>query len=1026
MFTCLSLRRIKSGPALGAFCLLIALAPAAVLANTNDRTINQFVHTAWTEKDGVPANILSIAETTDGFLWLGTRQGLYRFDGVTFELYRPESGAFRYRPVNSLRALPNGELWIGFVRQGVGLLRNGKCTYYSQSDGLPSGFIIGFVQDHEGVVWVATENGLARFEDGRWKKVADDWGYSSDKVQAMYVDRRGTLWVASRDSIVFLPQGSRRFQSTGSKVGQVVQITESPSGMLWMAETSRSVRPIPLEGNTHGREPEVKVGASRILFADDGSLWIASLGDGLRRVPFPDHMNGQKISESSPAAENFTEKDGLSSDYSIGLLEDREDNIWVTTSTGIDRFRKGPLVPLALPGKFGEKALFAVEGGNIWVNGVAYQAWTHGYTWRRAPIQYYFPHAVRDSQGVMWLLGHRNGSRRTILRIDKGKLTAIADVPSQSKPFDEVLAQDRNGTLWLGPGLSLKNGKWEQSEIPPEVAGQSALSAFTDATGRVWFGLSNNVVVLDGSKVRAFTSKDGIDLGRIMVIASFGGHIWIGGQTGLAVLEGDSFRSLTPAEGDRFDGVTGIVADSVGNLFVSELRGVAFIPAVEVSKILQNPRVRVQEQILDWRDGLGGTTAQRQPYPTSLRGTDGRLWFGTSAGVAWIDPAHIVRNPLPPPVAIRSITANETRYPPDDRVKLPPQIRRLTIDYTALSFAVPERVRFRYKLEGYDKAWQDAGTRRQATYTNLDPRPYRFRVIACNNDGVWNETGASLDFSILPAWYQAIWFRCTCVGGMALLLWTLYQLRVRRLERQYNMRMEERVSERTRIARDLHDTLLQRLHGLMFEFQAARNMFQRRPEKALLTLDEAIMGTERAITESQEAIEGLRGEAVADNDIGQRLRATGEELVASRGADYGSPTFGLTVEGERRNLVPIIREGIYRIACEVIRNAFRHAQAHRIEVEILYDDHQFRMRIRDDGKGIDPQVLDKGGRAGHWGLPGVRERAQQMGAKLDFWSEVGAGTEVQLAVAASVAYERTPDRSRFTLFRGTQSHEHRS
>jgi signal transduction histidine kinase len=218
--------------------------------------------------------------------------------------------------------------------------------------------------------------------------------------------------------------------------------------------------------------------------------------------------------------------------------------------------------------------------------------------------------------------------------------------------------------------------------------------------------------------------------------------------------------------------------------------------------------------------------------------------------------------------------------------------------------------------------------------------------------------------------------------------------------------------------------MLQSLHGVMFEFQAARNMFQKRPEEAIQALDDAIMRTERAISESQEAIGDLRLDAVGDNDIAQILRQTGEELVAARGADDDLPTFGLTVEGEGRKLVPIIREEVCRIAREAIRNAFRHAQAHRIETEILYDDHQFRLRVRDDGKGLDPQVLVKGGRAGHWGLPGVRERAQKMGAKLDIWSEVGRGTEIQLAVAASVAYEKTPGRSRFGLFRGTQSHGH--
>ena len=259
------------------------------------------------------------------------------------------------------------------------------------------------------------------------------------------------------------------------------------------------------------------------------------------------------------------------------------------------------------------------------------------------------------------------------------------------------------------------------------------------------------------------------------------------------------------------------------------------------------------------------------------------------------------------------------------------------------------------------------------------------------------------------------------MAAFLLVVGGLHRLRLRQVERQVNIRIEERVNERTRIARDLHDTLLQRLHGLMFEFQGARNMFQKSPQEAMGTLDEAIVGTERAITESQEVIEDLRATVVADSDIAQLLRRTCEELVAARAADPDSPTLGLTVEGERRNLVPIIREGVYRISREMVRNAFRHAQAHRIEAEILYGDRQFRVRVRDDGKGIDPQVLEKGGRAGHWGLPGIRERAEQMGAKLDFWSEVGAGTEVQLAVAASVAYEKKPERSRFRLFRGRQS-----
>lgn len=235
------------------------------------------------------------------------------------------------------------------------------------------------------------------------------------------------------------------------------------------------------------------------------------------------------------------------------------------------------------------------------------------------------------------------------------------------------------------------------------------------------------------------------------------------------------------------------------------------------------------------------------------------------------------------------------------------------------------------------------------------------------------------------------------------------------------LRLEERVSERTRIARELHDSLLQSLHGLMFEFQAARNLFGKRPEEALQALDGALIGTERAITESQDAIENLRDTKPDGDDLAQLIKAMGEDLAASRHSNHDSPTFGLTVEGQQRELTPVTMDEIYRIIREVLRNAFRHAQARRIEVEILYNKDQLRLRVRDDGKGIDPQVLKEGGRPGHWGLPGVRERARQIGAKLDIWSESGAGTEVQLVVAASVAYRKPSGHSGLRVFqRGWQ------
>jgi signal transduction histidine kinase len=281
---------------------------------------------------------------------------------------------------------------------------------------------------------------------------------------------------------------------------------------------------------------------------------------------------------------------------------------------------------------------------------------------------------------------------------------------------------------------------------------------------------------------------------------------------------------------------------------------------------------------------------------------------------------------------------------------------------------------------------------------------------------VWNDAGDTLRFSIAPVYYQTNWFRALCVAAVLVLVWGLYRLRLQQLQWRFNEGLEARVSERTRIARELHDTLLQSLHGLMFQFQAARNMLPRKPDEAAAVLDSAIGATEQTITDSRGAIQHLRSE-MGEGDLEQWLTTTGQELARLHAADGHAPVFRSTVEGERKTLSALPRDEIYRIAREILRNAFQHAQASRIEVEIRYDDREFRLRVRDDGKGVDSRVLEGGGTAGHWGVRGVRERAQQIGARLDFWSEAGAGTEVELTVPAAIAYEKAMKRRRFSLLR---------
>ncbi len=402
----------------------------------------------------------------------------------------------------------------------------------------------------------------------------------------------------------------------------------------------------------------------------------------------------------------------------------------------------------------------------------------------------------------------------------------------------------------------------------------------------------------------------------------------------------------------------------------------------------------IQTRFYDVLDGA--RPSARAPFNSAATSPDGRVWFVNSGVVQMVDPSGLSQKALPAATYIESLIVDRKEFDATDNLKLAPHPRDLQIDYTSPTFLIPQKVKFRYRLDGYDRDWKDAGARRQAFYTDLPPGKYSFRVIACNSDGVWNESAAKLDFSVAPAYYQTNWFRALCAVFLMAFAWAAYQLRVRQLRREFNTVIEARVSERTRIARELHDTLLQSLQALLFQYQAARNLFAAGSERAMPVLDASLDRTEQAIAESRDAIRDIRSDNVAQNALPELLTRAGRELAQSQ-ADQDVPTFGLTVEGERRTLTPIIREETYRIALELLRNAFRHANAHRIETEIRYDDDTLRVRIRDDGKGMDLKVL-QGDSSGHWGLRGVRERAQRIGAKLDVWSEAGAGAEFQLTV----------------------------
>ena len=984
-------------------------------ADDRDRTILQFQHAAWTAKVGAPGGVEALAQTRDGYLWMGTNNGLYRFDGVSFERFDPIGGpAFPTRVILSLLALPSGDLWIGFRAGGVSLLRAGVNTNYGASEGLPQGRVIGLAQDGEGAIWAGTAGGLARFEQGRWKRVEEDWNYPGKAAQGVYLDRQGTLWVATESTIVFLPAKARRFQTTGTHVGIVRQFAESSDGQLWMAETTRSVHPVP-DHRPGSSGPEIRVGSDAILFDAEGSLWITSLGDGLRRVPFPERLRDQKIGEFSHAAEIFTANDGLSSDNARTILEDREGNIWVGTANGLDRFRKSALTPLMLSGKFYQYQLVAGDQGDVLISSLGPGfARVHDGKLKSEHMPMGVCTGYRDRTGTWWvgLLEPSTSDMFTehqriqvlTFRSEGGRLSRAAAPLVLAKAYatPRVLAEDRSGIPLFGTQegfFALKEGRWTRYEMPPELARLSVLTAFTDSSGGAWFGYNEGTIaLLDGATVRTFSADQGLHVGSVRAIDGLDGRIWAGGEHGLAFLDGSKFRAVTPADREEFSGVSGIAETSDGSLWLGEYRGVVHIPAAEVGMVLRNPSYRIRYDVLESLDGLPGAIQETPQYPSVIQGTDGRLWFATASAVAWIDPVHIPRNLVPPPVSIRWVNVNGKRYAPFAALKLPALTRSLEIDYTALSLAIPERVHFRYRLAGIDDDWQVAGTRREAFYTGLRPGKYEFRVIACNNDGVWNEQGAMLDFTIAPAWYQTNWFLTLCLVASILAIYALYSLRLRQVAGALSARFDERLAERTRMARELHDTFLQTIQGSKLVTDDALEKSSD-PAHMRRALEQLSVWLDQAVHEGRAALNSLRTSTTQRNDLAEAFKRAIDECRIQRPIEVS-----FSVSGDSKEMHPVVRDEIYRMGYEAIRNACMHSQGSRLEVELKYG-HDLVVLVRDNGIGIDPAVA-KEGKDRHFGLQGMRERAARISSKLTVANSADSGTLVTVVVPGGIAFRK--------------------
>ncbi|MGA8087269.1 MAG: two-component regulator propeller domain-containing protein [Terracidiphilus sp.] len=725
-----------------------------------------------------------------------------------------------------------------------------------------------------------------------------------------------------------------------------------------------------------------------LLIDRQGNLWVGTDGQGVYRI------HGLDV-------DHFGSVDGLSGDSVYGFFEDREGDLWVSTSKGIDMLRDLRVTSFSKHeglSQDGVEAVLAARDGTVWIGSDHLQALRpdgvvsepeKGLPGNQVTS------LLEDHAGRLWV-----GSDNSLWVYASGKFTSIKRKDGRAFGLVMGLAEDSDHNLWVesrGPPATLiliqdMKVREELPAPPMPIARKLAV----DLQSGIWLGLvSGDLARFRSGKTEIFTFANHPNTRVKALFAAPDGSILGGAEFGVAGWKNGKQQILTVRNGLPCNDINGLISDDQDNLWLYAGCGLIEIPKEEMQRWWDEPEGKLKVKVFDVLDGVQSGMGH---FNTSAKTPDGRLWFANGSLLQTVDPAHMAGNTVPPPVHINGIVADRKSYSLQEGLRLPALTRDLEIDYTALSFTAPKKVLFRYMLEGRDAGWVELGTRRQAFYNDLPPKTYRFRVIACNNDGVWNNVGATIDFTIAPAWFQTYWFSALCAAVALLIVWLVYRMRVRQVAKAMSVRFDERLAERTRIARDFHDTLLQTIQGSKLVADSALKQ-SADPTPIRGAMEQLSNWLGRATEESRTALNSLRTSTTEENDLASAFQRAIEECRTQ-----SSMEAALSVVGEASEMHPIVRDEVYRIGYEAIRNACVHSHATRLQVELTYAE-DLMLCVRDNGVGIAPAIAE-GGREGHFGLQGMRERADRIMAKLTVETSASNGTEVKLVVPGSIIYRK--------------------